>query len=252
MGDGVQRDDDLLGVEELVRLLGVGPVTVYRWCREGRLPCLKVGKAWRVRRSALEAFLRAGERRRTLVDHLRAFLTVPDYVVAVAEDEELLLRLEAAFMQVGEARGGLLVKFHGGETRPAEELRAGLRRHGLDVERLEAEGRFRWSPEADPTSGRAAALRELMAATAGERRPVWASFDWTSRVSLAAALAQQEELAGLVGASALVVKTGVLETVADAAPPEERRRVLWGLGSGQIRIGRDGLFLSRGVPLPPR
>ena len=58
MGNDLGRDDELLGVEAVARALGVRPVTVYRWCRQGRLPCLKPGKAWRVRRSALAAFLR--------------------------------------------------------------------------------------------------------------------------------------------------------------------------------------------------
>ena len=49
---------DLLGPEEVAEYLGVGLVTVYRWCREGRLPCLKVGKHWRIRQGALEDLLR--------------------------------------------------------------------------------------------------------------------------------------------------------------------------------------------------
>ncbi|MDP9456718.1 MAG: DNA-binding protein [Actinobacteria bacterium] len=49
-----------MGVEKVAGYLGVGRVTVYRWCREGRLPCLKVGKYWRVRRGALGDFLRRG------------------------------------------------------------------------------------------------------------------------------------------------------------------------------------------------
>jgi excisionase family DNA binding protein len=49
--------DHLLGTEEVAGYLGVGPVTVHRWCREGALPCLKMGRRWRVRRSALEEFV---------------------------------------------------------------------------------------------------------------------------------------------------------------------------------------------------
>ncbi len=49
--------DDLLDVEEVAEYLGVGQVTVYRWCREGRLSCLKLGKSWRIHRDALDGFL---------------------------------------------------------------------------------------------------------------------------------------------------------------------------------------------------
>jgi excisionase family DNA binding protein len=34
----------LLSTEEVAEYWGVGRVTVYRWCKEGRTPCLKVGK----------------------------------------------------------------------------------------------------------------------------------------------------------------------------------------------------------------
>ena len=67
MGVGSGRREELLGVAEVANYLGVGTVTVYRWCREGRLPCLKVGKSWRIRQEALEDFLSRGERPATLV-----------------------------------------------------------------------------------------------------------------------------------------------------------------------------------------
>ena len=35
----------LLTVGEVTRYMGVGQVMVHRWCREGRLPCSKVGKS---------------------------------------------------------------------------------------------------------------------------------------------------------------------------------------------------------------
>jgi len=45
-----------------------------------------------------------------------------------------------------EARGGLLVKYHAGEPQASEDdLRAELERHGLEVGRLEREGRFRFA-----------------------------------------------------------------------------------------------------------
>ncbi len=48
--DGRRRTGEaLLSAEEVAGYLGVGKVTVYRWCKEGRIPCLKIGKHWRVR-----------------------------------------------------------------------------------------------------------------------------------------------------------------------------------------------------------
>jgi excisionase family DNA binding protein len=51
----------LLTAEEVAEYFGVTMTTVYRWCREGRIPCLKIGKHWRVRREELMALLKESE-----------------------------------------------------------------------------------------------------------------------------------------------------------------------------------------------
>src|SRR5829696_6706232 len=149
------KQKDLLSAEDVARYFGVGQITVYRWCKEGRLQCIKVGKHWRIRREALEDFLRQHEERSTtLVGLLSSFLQVPDNVLAIAQNIDILHRLDAAFFRVGEARGGLLVKFYGGEAHSEEELRADLEENGLEVLRLEREGRFFMRSEEDPLEGR--------------------------------------------------------------------------------------------------
>src|SRR5829696_1490229 len=121
-GKGTTRDTELLATAEVASMIGVKETTVYRWCKEGKMPCLKIGKHWRVRREALENFLKESERPRTLVGRLDSFLRVPDNVLAIAQNVEILHRLDAAFFRVGEARGGLLVKFYAGEEHSEEEL----------------------------------------------------------------------------------------------------------------------------------
>ncbi|HKH12141.1 MAG TPA: helix-turn-helix domain-containing protein [Rubrobacter sp.] len=234
---------------EVAEYLGVGTVTVYRWCREGRLPCLKVGRSWRIRQEALEDFLGRGERPATLVGQLRGFLGVPECVIAVAETPDLLHRLDAAFMQVGEARGGLLVKFHGGESEPAGELRAAMERNGLDATRLEGEGRLLMVAE-DPAEERTDGLRRFLDVEARGGRTVWASFDWTEKLGVDRALAQQGALMELADARQLVIKTAVLERVADGWEPRERRRAQ-GSHSGTISLFRAGLSLGRVTPVLP-
>jgi excisionase family DNA binding protein len=55
-----------LSVEGVAEYFGVTTTTVYRWCKEGRIPCLKIGKLWRMRREELVDFLKeAGESRGT-------------------------------------------------------------------------------------------------------------------------------------------------------------------------------------------
>ena len=203
-----------------------------------------------MRRGALEGFLKRGENPSSLVGQLGGFLEVPDNVLGVAQNRELLHRLDAAFFRVGEARGGLLVKF-GGETETSDtELRGALEENGLEVERLESEGRFRLVPQRRPVNGRGEALRNLLEKEASLGRAVWASFDWTETVDLDAALEQQQEMAELVGESQLVVKTAVLEEVSDAWPLEERRRAR-ATHSGTLWLSDRGLALGRFVPLSP-
>jgi len=243
---------DLLNVEEVAGYLGVGPVTVYRWCREGRLPCLKVGRSWRVRREALEDFLRRGERPATLMGQFGAFLTVPDNVLAVAEDRDLLHRLDAAFLGVGEARGGFMIKFVGGEPEiGVDGIRAALEEHGLEASRLEAEGRLHLTGEMGPVGERAADLRRQLEEINGKDRgrTVWASFDWTVDLDLRTALAQQEEIATLVEEQNLVVKTALLEEIADDWSGDTRRRAR-AAHSAEIWLTQKGLTLSRATPLP--
>src|SRR5215212_11335200 len=99
------KQKDLLSAEDVARYFGVGHMTVYRWCKEGRLQCIKLGKHWRIRREALEGFLSQHAHSPKLVGLLRSFLRVPDNVLAIAQNLDVLHRLDAAFFQVGEAQG---------------------------------------------------------------------------------------------------------------------------------------------------
>jgi excisionase family DNA binding protein len=230
--------------------MGVKETTVWRWCREGILPCLKVGKHWRIRREALEAFLRRSERSTTLVGQLSTFLQVPDNVLAITQNIDLMHRLDAAFFQVGDAHGGLLVKFYGGEDAPADELRAEFEKNGLEVGRLEREGRFLMRPEKDPLGGgREDELAQVLDEVGEKGHTVWASFNWVMQVDLETALAQQERMTELVDARQLVVKTAALEEAIDDWPAAALRRVQ-ASHSATILVSESGLSLSRATPMP--
>ncbi len=230
-------------------LLGVKESTIWRWCREGRLPCLKVGKRWRVRREALEDFLRDRERSATLVGQLSSFLRVPDNVLAIAQNLDLLHRLDAAFFRVGEARDGLLVKFYGGENSPPEELIERFEENGLAAGRLRRNGRLLMRPEDDPLGGREDQLGRLIEEGLGEGRTVWASFNWVLQVDLKTAQEQQQRLADLVGVRQLVVKTAALEEAIKDWPSSALRRAQ-SAHSGTIFAYESGLSLSRSTPMP--
>jgi excisionase family DNA binding protein len=242
-------EKELLGAGDLARLMGVKETTVWRWCREGRLSCLKVGKHWRIRREALEAFLEQSERPTTLVGQLSSFLQVPDNVLVIAQNLDILHRLDAAFFRVGEARGGLLVKFYGGEVHSGEELRGDFEKNGLEVRRLEREGRFFMRPEEEPLDGREELIERFLQEKVGEGRTVWASFDWALQVDLDTALDQQEWLSEIVDTRQLVVKTAAIEEVIDEWSSAELRRAQ-SSHSATILATENGLSLGRGTPMP--
>src|SRR5215218_6134876 len=165
VGRVAERLEELLGTEEVAEYLGVGQVTVYRWCREGSLPCLKIGRRWRVRRDALAEFVRKSERSETLTGRLRAFLEVPDNVMAISQNRDLMHRMDAAFFRVGEARGGVLVKYHREvEGMPTtEELRDEFVRNGLEVGRLKGEGSLRFVSERGEAGERIREVERMVA-----------------------------------------------------------------------------------------
>jgi excisionase family DNA binding protein len=248
---GRTHKTELLGAEEVAELVGVKETTVYKWCKQGKLPCLKVGKYWRVRREALEDFLKGSERRVTLAGQLGSFLRVPDSVLAIAQNLDLLHRLDAAFFRVGESRGGLLVKFYGGEDSPPEELIADFEENGLEASRLRREGRLLMRPEEEPLGdARGDALARILEEEGEEGRTVWASFDWVKQVDLETALGQQKRLAELVAARQLVVKTAALEEAIDGWTTSELRRVQ-SAHAAIVLASEGGLSLSRATPMPP-
>ena len=57
-GKSTARETELLAATDVAELVGLKETTVYKWCKEGKLPCLKIGKHWRIRRGVLEDFLK--------------------------------------------------------------------------------------------------------------------------------------------------------------------------------------------------
>jgi excisionase family DNA binding protein len=249
-GKSTPRETELLAATDVAGMIGVKETTVYRWCKEGKLPCLKIGKHWRIRREALEDFLKQSERPRTIVEQLSSFLRVPDSVLAIAQNIDILHRLDAAFFRVGEGRGGLLVKFYAGEEYSEGELLSDFERNGLKAGRLKRQGRLLMRAEEEPLGGsRGEQLGQLIEEEGGEGGTVWASFNWVKPVGLDTALEQQRQLSELVDASQLVVKTAAIEEAIDEWTAPQLRRVQ-SRHSAIILASEEGLSLSRATPMP--
>src|ERR671920_1519508 len=246
------RETQLLAVADVAAVIGVKENTVYRWCSEGKLPCLKIGYHWRIRRGVLEDFLKQSERPRTLVGQLDSFLRVSDSVLAIAQNIDVLHRLDAAFFRVGEARGGLLVKFYAGEEHSEGELLADFEQNGLQASRLKREGRLLMRAEEEPSRGtRWRQLNQLIDEKGGgQGRTVWASFDWVKPLELETALEQQRQLSELVDARRLVVKTAAIEEAIEEWRASQLRRGR-SMHSALILASEEDLLLSHATPMPP-
>jgi hypothetical protein len=177
-------------------------------------------------------------------------LQVPDNVLVIAPNPDLLHRLDAAFFQVGEAQDGLLVKYYGSEEQSEDELRARFEENGLNVGRLEREGCLLIRPEEGPLGERGDVLRWLLEEVGEEGRTVWASFNWAMQVDLDTALEQQEKLAELLGARQLVTKTAALGKAIDGWSAAALRRAQFS-HSGTILASESRLLLCRATPMQP-
>jgi excisionase family DNA binding protein len=244
-------ETELLAAADVAKMIGVKESTVYRWCSEGKLPCLKIGYHWRIRRGVLEDFLKQRERPGTLVGQLDSFLRVPDSVLGIAQNIDILHRLDAAFFRVGEHRGALLIKYYAGEEHSEEELLSDFEQNGLEAGRLKRQGRLLMRAEEEPSSGsRWRQLDQLIEEEGAYGRTVWASFDWVKPVELERALEQQRQLSELVDARQLVVKTAAIEEAINEWGPSQLRRVQ-SMHSAMILASEEQLLLSHATPMPP-
>ena len=195
--------------------------------------------------------MRHSERSSTLVGQLRSFVQVPDNIMAIVQGRELMRSMDFAFLRVGEARGGTLVKCQRDDPRlpSTDELREELRRARIEVDRLEDAGRLHFVTEDGEPGRRVEEVRRLVAGEAGNDRAIWVNFNWDLRMSVEEALAQQRALTELVEDSGLVIQTTVLEKDLVEWPGATQRQAHV-MHSGTVWLSEAGLALSRVVPPP--
>jgi excisionase family DNA binding protein len=99
---------ELLSAEDVANYLGVGPVTVYRWCKEGRLQGIKLGKHWRIRREALEDFLKQHERPAKLAGELRSFLSTLPAHIAIVDSSGTIVAVNQAWRDFATSNGAVV------------------------------------------------------------------------------------------------------------------------------------------------
>src|SRR4028119_522910 len=104
------KQKELLSAEEVADYLGVGAVTVYRWCKEGRLQGIKLGKYWRIRREALEDFLKQHERPAKPSGELRSFLNTLPAHIAIVDSSGTIVAVNQAWQDFATSNGAIVSK----------------------------------------------------------------------------------------------------------------------------------------------
>ena len=104
-------EKDVYTIEELTDILQVTRRTIYSYIKSGKLPAIRMGKYWRVRRDQLDAFLSAGtELRRSDVtawtDLDRQILTAMSQLRA--EDLDFIIKLQTMMKRGGAAVSELI------------------------------------------------------------------------------------------------------------------------------------------------
>jgi len=110
MSETPDTQKDLLSTEEVAEYFGVGLVTVYRWCKEGSLRCIKLGKHWRIRREALEDFLKQRERPAKLSGELRSFLSTLPAHIAIVDSSGTIVAVNQAWQDFATSNGAIVSK----------------------------------------------------------------------------------------------------------------------------------------------
>jgi excisionase family DNA binding protein len=54
----VSGDHKFYTAEEAAAYLRVSLYTVWRWCKQGRLPAFQIGRSWRIRKDKLDALIK--------------------------------------------------------------------------------------------------------------------------------------------------------------------------------------------------
>jgi excisionase family DNA binding protein len=135
-------DDDLLTPEEAARLLRTTRNTIYRWCRDGKLPARKVGGVWRIPGSTLRAAPVPPPVPKyadwpSVLDRLLAQEEGSHWLV-VTERPTDVYDVEASFISRGLGTGRRIIK--GSWWQPMEVVRSELAKRGIDVAAAERAG----------------------------------------------------------------------------------------------------------------
>ena len=171
----------LLTTPEVAAYLQVDPNTVYRWCRDGRISAIKIGREWRIDQRDLAEFIRSNRncgptQATSLKDIFRRQLSAPEHLLVMLTDPERVYDLELEFFKLALDLRMPIMK--GCWWQQPDEVRRRYSEAGLPVDDLERQGKFALHNFWDAYhSGGAQGVLDLwvMQAQEWKGQPFWAS-----------------------------------------------------------------------------
>jgi len=133
---------EFLKIQEVAQILRTHTNTIYKMCRQGKLPCVKIGKEWRIDRVKFAEFMERG----TEQEIEDPFLGVVSdalkggHVLGVFTEQDKIAEFELEFFKAAPKDGWRLLKACWWQH--PDDVRQYLAKGGFPVEEMEASGSF--------------------------------------------------------------------------------------------------------------
>lgn len=133
---------EFLTIQEVAQILKSHTNTIYKMCREGTLPCVKIGKEWRIDRDKFERFMEDGIEKDTkgpfqgIVNNV----LTGGHVLGVFTEKDSILEFELELFKQAPKEGSRFLKACWWQH--PDDVRQHLINGGLPVVEMEASGSF--------------------------------------------------------------------------------------------------------------
>lgn len=131
---------DYLTIQEVSAILKVHSNTVYKMCRQGVFPAVKIGKEWRIDRDKLYEFMKEGVKKTPppTLGGLGHALPETGHILGIFPGHDEIMDFERSFFQEAPSQGYRMLKACWWQD--PDEIRQDLSKVGLPVAELEASG----------------------------------------------------------------------------------------------------------------
>ncbi len=137
---GVESAMDYLTIKEAAKILKVHTNTIYKMCRQGFLPAVKIGKEWRINSDKLDQFLEEGidGNSAKIIQNRSSRVMESGHILGIFSDRDEFLNFERTFFRSAPRGRYRLLK--GCWWQNPDDVRRDLLKSGLPIADLETRG----------------------------------------------------------------------------------------------------------------